>query len=231
MVDLVKTNETGRIWYPTSISQLDNLLIKVISSGHGYTHVYALRRNIAYNLQYIEFLHKTLSDIKLSSVLITQTWKAIILTGCGIMESFLYFLLVKKDAHSKTEWSLKIIMPGNQKNLDGVQSKLDGYLYTKLSAPKPIQMKFESIIHVAKSKRVLGSNPIIYTKLDNLRKLRNKVHLQAIDNPTDTDWNSFRKEDVIDMDEILYNTFTSTIFYPSTKEKGYFQYLHDYFTT
>lgn len=230
MTDLVKTDESSGAWYPVPIDQLDTLLTKVISSGHGYTHVYALRRNIAYNLQYIEYLHKTLTDIKLSGVLFTQTWKTIILTGCGILESLLYFLLVKRDIHSKSEWQLKIIMPGNQKALDGVQSKIDGHLYTKLSSPKAIQMNFDSIIKKAKTKKVLGSKSSIYTKLDNLRQLRNKVHLQAIDNPTDTDWNSFNRADVNDMDELLYSTFTSNIFTPSAYEKSYFKYLHDYYT-
>jgi len=46
MVDLVKSDEPGRSWYPTPIAQLDTLLTKVISSGHGYSHVYALRRKL-----------------------------------------------------------------------------------------------------------------------------------------------------------------------------------------
>lgn len=231
MVDLVKTNESGGAWYPVPINQLDSLLTKVISSGHGYQHPYALRRNIAYNLQHIEFLHKCLSDIKLSSVLKTQTWKSILLVGCGVMESLLHYLLVKKSAHSTTEWELKIVMPGNQKKMDGVQTKVDSCIYTKLPSPKAKQMNFDTIIQKAKSNKILGSNPGIYSKLDKLRKLRNKVHLQAIDNPTDTDWNSFNKSEVNDMDEILYSVFTSSIFRPSAHEKSYFQYLYDYYKT
>jgi hypothetical protein len=231
MADLVKTNESRGAWNPVKINQLDNLLIKVISSGHGYKHPYALRRNIAYNLQHIEFLHKCLNDIKLSSVIITQTWKSIILVGCGVIESLLYYLLVKKSAHSTTEWELKIVMPGNQKKMDGIQTKVDSHVYTKLSSPKAKQMNFDTIIQKAKSNKILGSNPKIYSKLDKLRKLRNKVHLQIIENHTDTDWNSFNKSEINDMDEILYSVFTSNIFRPSAHEKLYFQYLYDYYKT
>jgi len=231
MVDLVKTNEPAGAWYPVPIAQYDSLLIKVIFAGHGYQHTYALRRNIAYNLQHIEFLHKCLSDIKLSGVLITQTWKSIILVGCGVMESLIHYLLVKKGVNSKTEWELKVIMPGNQKKVDEIQTKIDSHVYTKLSTTKAIPMNFDSIIKKAKSNKILGSSPGIYTKLDTLRRLRNKVHLQAIDNPKDTDWNSFNRSEINDMDEILYAVFTSNIFRPSAHERTFFQYLYDYYNT
>lgn len=230
MVDLVKTNESGSAWCPVSILKLDNFLLKVISSGHGYQHSYALRKNLAYNLQHIEFLHKCLNDIKLTSVLRTQTWKTVLLVGCGVMESLLHYLLVKKNLHSTTEWELKVIMPGNQKTVDGIQTKVDSHICTKLSKSKPTQMNFESIIQKSKNGKILGTGSNIYSNLDNLRRLRNKVHLQAINNPTDTDWNSFNKREVDDMDEILYLTFTSNIFRPSQQEKEYFLYLHEYFT-
>lgn len=184
-----------------------------------------------YNLQHLEFLHKCLSDIKLSSVLTTQTWKTILLVGCGVMESLLHYLLVKRGLHATTEWGLKVVMPGNQKNVDGIQTKVDSHVYTKLSTPQAKQMNFDTIIKKVKSNRLLGSGSDIYSMLDNLRRLRNKVHLQSIDTPTDTDWNSFNMNEVNDMDAILYSVFTSNIFRPSADERQYFQYLHDYCTT
>ena len=172
-----------------------------------------------------------MSDIKLSSVLKTQTLKSIVLVGCSVMESLLYYLLVKKSAHSTTEWELKIVMHSNQKKMNEVQTKVDSCIYTKLPYPKTAQMNFDTIIQKAKSNKILGSSSGIYSKLDKLRKLRNKVHLQVIDNPTDTDWNSFSKSEVNDIDEILYSVFTSSIFRPSAHEKTYFQYLYDYYKT
>lgn len=228
VVELVKTNETDRAWYPVTIEKLDSLLIKVICIGHGYPHPYALRRNIAYNLQHIEFLHKCLSDIKLSSVLTTQTWKTILLVGNGVLESLLHYLLVKKGLHSTTEWELKVIMPGNQKKVDGRQTKIESHIFTKLQSPRAHRMNFDTIIKKAKSNQLLGSDLAVYKKLDKLRRLRNKVHLQAIDTPTDTDWNSFNRAEVSDMDAMIFSVFTSNIFRPSASEKKYFQYLSDY---
>lgn len=231
MTDLVKTDESRSKWCPVPISDLEALLIKVISAGHGYSHSYALRKNIAYNLQHIEFLHKCLSDLKLTGVLYTQTYKTIILVGCGVLESLLYYLLVKKGLNTTTEWERKVILPGNQKNVDGTQTKSDSHIYTKLNTPIPVEMKFEAIIKKARGNKLLGSNKAIYSKLDELRILRNKVHLQATDNPTDTDWNAFNVSDVKNIDELLYLTFTSGIFRPSSSELDYFQYLDDYLKT
>lgn len=227
---LVRKDEQQDAWYPVPIEKLDDFLNKVIVNGTPYAHPYALRRNIAYNLQHIEFLHKCLSDLKMSNVLQTQTWKTILLVGCGIMESLLHFLLVKKELHATTEWELSVVLSGNPKNVDRILTKADVHIFTKLEPPVPVQMKFDSILQKAKAKKLLGSASTIYSQLGKLRKLRNKVHLQATDNPTDTDWNSFSKSEVTDIDAILFSVFTSNIFRPSTQEKRYFQYLHDYCT-
>ena len=56
---LVKKTEGAGPWCPVTIDDLDELLIKVIHSGRGYRHSYALRRNIAYNLQHVEYLDRT----------------------------------------------------------------------------------------------------------------------------------------------------------------------------
>ena len=231
MAGLKKTSERGSAWLPISIPKLENLLNKAIQKRRGYQNAYALRKNIAYNLQYLEYLSRTLNDIKLTSVLTTQTWKSFILTGCGIIESLIHYLLVKKKLHSSEVWKLKIIMPGNQKTIDGDASKIDSHVYVKLARPVATEMKFETMIRKAKSNKVLGSDKSIYTKLDKLRRLRNKVHLQAIDNPTDTDWNSFQTKDLSDMAEILSVVFTSNIFGISAAEKKYFDYLHEHIET
>ena len=75
MTELVKKDESGAAWYPVSISRLEALLENVVYSGRGYDHSYALRKNLAYNLQYLEFQDRVLQDIKLSSVLWTQNQK------------------------------------------------------------------------------------------------------------------------------------------------------------
>lgn len=231
MTQLTKKSENGATWYPISIDKLDSLLIKVIhqSKGTGFIHVYALRKNISYNLQYLEFIDRYLSDLKLSTVIITQTYKMFILVGCSIVESLLDYLLIKSGHHAKTIWKLDLIAHGNEKPFNDKRIKVDSHIYTRLSTPKWEEMTFDAMIKKAEKKKILGSsNPNIYPRLKHLRKLRNKVHLQSIDEPTDTDWNSFPPSELHAMAEVIHLIFTGSLFRPSKEERAYFSYLEKY---
>jgi len=225
MTELKKTDEEGPAWYPVSIGGLERYIGKVISSGQGYNHTTALKKNIAYNLQYIEFQDRVLQDIKISSVIYTQTIKTIILVGSGIVESFLHYLLIINDIHSTTEWEEKDCFKGNQKKMDADTVRVDTIIYKKLPNKIIKHMSFDAMIKCAKSKHIFGTNKVLYNKLDAIRTLRNKVHLQVINSPTDTDWNSFNNSDLSDTCKVLYVILTSSLFSPTTDEKLYFKYL------
>lgn len=226
---LVRQDEPGSAWYPVSIERLSSFLEKVICTGRGYSTTYALRKNIAYNLQYLEFQDRCLDDLKLSSVLITQTWKTFIVVGCGIIESLLHFLLIAHDLHATSEWKLEAVLPGNAKQLDGKQVKVDSHFYSRLEDPVLVEMTFDAMLKKAEAKKVLGSDHSIYAALKRLRPLRNRVHLQAIGNSTDHDWNAFKSVDMKIMAEVIHKVFTSAIFRPSAKERAYFDYLYRHF--
>ncbi|WP_339721943.1 hypothetical protein [Marinomonas primoryensis] len=223
MAGLIRKSEDGN-WYPRPITQLESLLGNAIYSGRGYEHCYALKKNLAYNLQYIEFQDRVLQDIKLSSVLQTQTIKTIVLVGAGIVESILHFMLIVNKAHSTTEWREKTKFKGNPKKVDGIQVKIDTILYEKLDSPKLKHMTFDAMIKSAKAKFIFGKEAIIYEKLEGLRVLRNKVHLQIINEPTDTDWNSFDLMHLSDICKLLFVIFRN-VFTPDKDQDAYFGYL------
>lgn len=225
MPKLALTGSQDATWYPVPVVRLVEFLEKVVVRGYGYGAVYALRRNIAYNLQYLEYLDRTLQDIKLSSVLTTQTWKTAIIVGCGIVESLLHYLLIKSDNHAKTEWELKVVMPGNTKKVDAEALKAEVHIWRKLSTPRITPMDFSSMIAKAQRHEVLGADTALYQELSRLRKLRNRVHLQVIDEPTDTDWNAFRLGDLEKVYEVLHAVLTGSMFNPSAAEREYFEYL------
>ena len=225
---LTKTTEPQATWYPTSVANLEGMLVKVIQRGRGFTHVYALRKNIAYNLQYLEFLDRVLVDIKLSSVLSTQTYKMFVLVGCSIMESLLTYLLIKSGHHKATQWEEECVMPGQEKKVGDERKRIDCHVLRKLTTPKRVEMSFDSMIKKAESKHLLGGDHSIYAKLQYLRNLRNKVHLQGIDDPTDTDWNAFHRHHLSAMAQVIHAVFTGPIFRSSQAEKGFFEYLEKY---
>ncbi|MBW2096559.1 MAG: hypothetical protein JRI80_16935 [Deltaproteobacteria bacterium] len=220
--------EEGIRWYPAPINKLESFLQKAIFRGTGFVHVYALRKNLAYNLQYIEYLDKSLSEIKLSSVITTQTYKMFIIVGCGIIESLLTYFLIKSGNYSTKIWQLEAKMPGQEKLIDGKKKRIDCYILKKLSTPVREEMTFDSMLRKAEKKKVLGPNHDVYSKLNYLRKLRNKVHLQTIDEPTDTDWNAFKYRHLCAMAQVVYSVFTSNIFHPSAEDKILFSYLEKY---
>ena len=225
MTKLTKKDESGATWYPVSIARLELVIGKVVYSGLGYDQSHALRKNIAYNLQYIEFQDRILQDIKLSSVLHTQTIKTIVFVGTSVIESLLHFLLISNGKHSTTEWKEKCKFKGNEKTLNGERVRIDSVMYEKLASKELKHMTFDAIIKCAKSNHIFGTGKVIYEKLESLRKLRNKVHLQIIDNPNDTDWNNFNASDLSDICKVLYAVFTSGIFSPNADERAFFHYL------
>ncbi|WP_417657987.1 hypothetical protein [Pseudidiomarina aestuarii] len=225
MTKLTKTDEEGSGWYPISIDKLEILLKKSIFSERGYQHSYALRKNLAYNLQYIQFQDRILQDIKLSSVLYTQTIKTIVLVGSSIIESILHFMLIVNNVHSTTEWEEKVKFKGNQKKIDGAYVKIDILIYQRLERSEIKHMTFDAMIKSAKSNNIFGKGTTIYQKLEGLRSLRNKVHLQVINEPRDTDWNSFNSKHLSDTCKVLYAVMTSSIFSPTPDQKQYFAYL------
>lgn len=229
-MQLVRVDEAKSKWCPISIIKLEDLLLEVVKQGCGYKHVRALRKNISYNLQYLEYLDKTLCDLKLTSSLEKQTWKTFVIVGCSVVESLLYFLLVSKNLHKTNEWELVDKFVGNQKNVKGQLIRVDSEIYKKTNTKLHIRMSFDAILKSAQDKKVFGASygNGIYSDLKNLKKLRNKVHLQDSDSEEDTDWNSFLRSDFCKMAKVLHEIFTGKLFKPTQEEIEYFSYLLKY---
>jgi hypothetical protein len=225
MVKLTRTDESESTWYPVSISRLDTYLAKYIESNSSYKHAYRLKKDLSYNLQYLQFQDRILTDIKLSSVLYTQTIKTIILVSCSIVESILHYSLILKGVHAETEWKQKACFKGNQKKLDNENIRVDTILHSKLPKKVLKHMTFDAMLKSAKSNSIFGKSPLIYEKLEILRKLRNRVHLQPSDDKDGTDWNTFTTVMLNETYLVMYSIFTSSLFNPTKTEREYFEYL------
>ena len=225
MSELSRIDEEAGTWYPVSISKLEAYLGKYIESGNGYKNSYVLKKDLAYNLQYLQFQDRIIMDIKLSSVLYTQTIKTIILVSCSIIESILHYSLIISGFHSETEWKQKTVFKGNQKKLDGEFVRIDTTIYTKLGKKKLKHKTFDAMIKCAKSNSIFGSRPHIYEKLEMLRLLRNRVHLQPTEDKFGTDWTTFTTSHLNETYVVMYSIFTSSLFKPISIEKSYFEYL------
>lgn len=217
-------------WLPTSIEKLDDFLGCAINDCPKYPNARGLRRNIAYSLQYIEYLEQTLSDLRLTSVIITQTWKNIIIVGCGIVESLLHYFLVSSGSQATTLWESTLIATGNPKTTNGTELRIDSHVYTKLAEPKNQQMSFDAMLKRAEKRCAMGNDHAVYAKMNLLRSLRNRVHLHEMRSPYDTDWNAFNSNEHMLMIRALYTIFTSKPFAPTSEQVAYFAYMGRFVT-
>lgn len=168
-------------------------------------------------------------DLKMSGVVSTIHYKAFILIGCSIIEALIHYLLIKNNRFPRNPYELEYIVEGTEQRRGGKFIKIDNHIYKKLSKPTLKEIQFNTKIDIAKNRKILGGNKNLYPRLNFPRKLRNKIHLHLIEDPTDHDWNRFSYDKMCAMAEVIHSIFTSGIFIPSNKEKEYFNYLKKYF--
>jgi hypothetical protein len=224
-VELTRKNEGTTKWYPVQVSEWDEFLAKKIFYGCGYRNVYAMRRNIAYNLQCLQYLDQTLLDLNLSQTVLTQTYKLFILVTGGIVETLLFFLLKSENEYNQTYWKKGRKYKSNAtKGIDGKLRKVETQIYIKLEKKRDSEMNFDAMIKKVRAKKLLGNRNKIYSYLTDLRSKRNKIHLHLIDHATDTDWNNFYPADLEKSKYILLHMF-KVIFQPSQQEKRFLNFL------
>lgn len=226
-MELTRKNESGT-WLPVSVDRLDAFLASALKSDASYPNAIGMRRNLAYNLQYLEYMEQTLSGLKLTSVLITQTWKAVIIVGCGVVECLLHYFLITTNTYSETDWQLEFIATGSPKEINSAGVRIDSHVYKRLKVPKLKQMSFDAMLKRSEKKKVMGNSHEVYAKMNLLRSLRNRVHLQEMGSPRDTDWNAFNSKDHKIMLQVLYSILTSSPFSPTREQMAYFSYMLPY---
>ncbi|WP_139015418.1 hypothetical protein [Pseudoalteromonas sp. TB64] len=86
-------------------------------------------------------------------------------------------------------------------------------------------MTFDAMIKSAKSHSIFGSRTLMYERLETLRILRNRVHLQPSDDKFGTDWIVFTTDRLNETFSVMYSILTSSLFKPTNTEKQYFEYL------
>lgn len=212
-------------WWPIEIDFYSEYLGKLIINSTEFKNAYELKKNIGYNLQHMEFLIKSLNELNMTSVIVTQTYKSIVITGIGIIEAILYYVIRINNYHRENYWKLLRSVTTNEFKSEKDVLKLENLLFRKLPEPVEEEMSLDSMLKKVESKKLLGDDHTIYARLNYLRKLRNKVHLHLIERKLDTDWNNFNKKDKNNMLEVLAEVLFGDLFRPTEKEKEIFYYL------
>lgn len=211
-------------WLPTSIPRLEAYLGKFMAAGLGVPNVVGLRKNLAYNIQYLQFQRQMLSELDVTQVILTQVWKMHIIVGTSIVEALLYFLITSKNEQKVTEWK-EIGASSSDTLIKSKRCRIETKIFEKLDTPEPAQMTLDVMAKKAENLKLLGDGPEIYKKLSYLRKLRNRVHIHAITADQDTDWWKINRKEVDTLRLVLYSFLTSSLFDPTNDEKKIFAFL------
>jgi hypothetical protein len=225
MPTLSKSADKTEWWLPTPIDQLDAFLARLIDRHSGVAHVYELRRNIAYNVQYLQYIDFCLDDLALTSVLRSQSYKAFIVTGISIVEAILYYVIRINGLHRERQWVLLRKTSTNEFLIQNDTVKIENHIYKKVTQPVEEEMNLDSMIKKVEAKKLLGKDKEIYKQLSFLRRLRNKVHLHLVERRLDTDWNNFGVNEYLLMKRVLRSLLLGALFSAEGAQPRIFDFL------
>lgn len=200
-------------WHPTSVLTFENAL----SNGYLNGMNKELRKNIAYSLQYLQYLQLQFDEIHLHKIILALLIKNYIITSMGIIEGLFYHLVKSNKQHLQDEWELERIIKGNTIKEDSIERKYEINVYKKRAKPIVRQMTFDQLINIVQNKKLISVYHSTYPYLRELKEMRNKVHLQIIKFDNDTDYMSIDYYDYLAMRSILYSVLVNNKFNVSDK--------------
>lgn len=202
---LLKANDSKDRWYPTPIDTL-KYSVKIDMS---IENARALHSNIAYNLQYIEFLEKELEELNLSSVVYIMVVKNYVITSMSIIEGLFTNIVKSNDWWKTSDLESLGTTQANETKFEDQKYIIKTELLKKVE-PYNVQMNLDELIKILnRHHSALGVDHLIYPALKRLKDLRNRVHLQKTEGNTDHDYNAFDYSVKNEMSEILHDILTS----------------------
>ena len=211
MSDLLGTGSKNR-WYPNSISSLKEHLCGYNVNQELCPHHRLIISNITYNLQYIEYLRKTLNELNLSDVIKVQTIKSFIVISTSIIEAIFFIICINEKLFSNSNWKEFKTVGSSEFDINQESYKSETKIWIKSANNDLENIKFEQMIKKIESKKVLDIESQFFKDLNQLRKLRNKIHLQEVKTITKTDYETFWVKDYFLSKKNLRLLLISSIF-------------------
>jgi|GEM_PF-3563179 len=189
MTDLNGKGSNQR-WYPISIYQITKYLKNYEVQTElcdNYNHLIA---NISYNIQYLEYLRKTLNELNLTEVLQIQTIKNFIIISTSIIEGILYLICCKEKLRKRIK--LKEVKASTSTIVIENMTIITHYkVYIENDKEEYENLNFVQMIRRVEKRKILNIDIQFFQDLNHLRKLRNKIHLQENKNINTTDYKTF----------------------------------------
>ncbi len=204
-------------WHPDYVESMEELISGGILSGMPKHQM----KNIAYSLQYLQFLELQIKELTLHSVISSIVYKNYVITGMSIIEALFHYILKSIDKWRKKEWQEeRKVMTNVFKGEDGKQRKCCIITMKKLDTPVEDEMNFDSIINKIQDSKIFDSKDFPYIK--KYKRLRNRVHLQIGDNGSDTDYFNFSIEDYLWIKYLLYTILSNSKLKNDSRDLAFF---------
>lgn len=182
-------------------------------------------RNISYSLQYMEYISCTMANLPTHAVIESQLIKTFVITGSSAIESILWMLLKGNDLNKKLEWAEIQKRETNKFTDSGSDYKFEVAHYRKLENAIDVEMKFIDMCKRAEKTKILGVESKVYSKLNHLRNLRNRVHIHSVQHDRDNDFWTFSQKDMVLMARTIASVLKADIFSPYPNYENLFDWL------
>lgn len=201
--------EKTEYWLPSGIPDIIN--------SFNFDCKEVLKKNLAYNIQYLQYLSKNIDEEKTTSVLYMMRYKTFVVTSMSVIEAIFIILLNERNLIPVVEWK-----DGTHHHKDIDDNTIEVSFKRKRVSPQKKKIKFDESIHLMESNEVLKSTDTMYSVIRVLQDLRNRLHLDKADQLMDSDYNSFGEGTYKITKQILYNILNNEIV---SRDNKYLEFL------
>lgn len=106
--------EKTEYWLPTGIPDIIN--------SFNFDCKEVLKKNLAYNIQYLQYLSKNIDEEKTTSVLYMMRYKTFVVTSMSVIEAIFIILLNERNLIPVVEWKDGT---HHHKDIDEINSELN----------------------------------------------------------------------------------------------------------
>lgn len=179
-------------WLPTGIDKIRESFV--------FNAKKVLKSNIAYNIQYLQYLYRDINSSDSTTVLYRMRYKSFVITGMSIIEAVFMALLKDRKLIPLEEWK----EVGNHKHQKIDDKTINVIIKRKKVSPFEKKIKFDEAITLIEKNNVLNLDKSSIVVIRKLQDLRNHLHLDKAEELCSSDYNCFNEKIYFIMKLVLY---------------------------
>lgn len=169
---------TNEVWLPTGVEKIKNSFKFECSD--------VLKKNLAYNIQYLQFLLKNIEEEETTTVLYRMRYKTFTVISMSIIEAVFIALLEERDLIPIVDWK-----DGEHKRRTINDNTIEVYFKRKKVAPRKKIITLDEAINLIEKNKILKDEHLYSSAIRLLKDFRNHLHLNKAQDASSSDYNSF----------------------------------------